>query len=655
MHDLVIGAGARPRRRAAMGAVVAMAAVASAGVAGCKSDASTAIDVTVDSEAALMLEKIALTATAKGKDPLNQELPASPNPSRLTITPTGLADDSVVTLEVRGLKGGSAVVTARGRVAVENGQRVAITFHLRADCVNKSCAADQTCDQGACVPIPDPARPDGGSDAVAGRGGTGGGVGGTGGTGNSGGTGGVGGTGGSVATAGTGGAGGTAGTVGVGGMAGTAVGGPGGLGGSGRGGATAGTGGGAGTGGSAGTGGRAGTGGGAGTSGSAGTGGSTGTGGTGGCGANMKTCTTGTTTICIAASGCCVTADCTGVCQTCSTAHTCTAATNVDDPNGRCTGTCDGSGACKSKRGQNCQATTGGCISGTTCQADGFCCAGNCGTDPTCGGTCAGRSDGLCQYPTGACGTARCSGTGIIDPGTCSSGTCMTPTARACANNLVCSNDACKTSCTTAADCVSTTSYYCAAGACTAKKSNMSVCSAAQECSSNICGGRCCASACTCTQPNASANLLQNPGFDTNVSGWSTDSGTTVMWGSGDAENCPYSGIARVNGPGDGVSRFWQCVPISAATSYNFGYRAHADGTSFIHCAVEVYPTAGCTNFTTLTIDENTWLNVDWSPDLSSTFMSSPDARSAKFYCYAEAAGGFALDMLYLSRAPAKY
>jgi hypothetical protein len=183
----------------------------------------------------------------------------------------------------------------------------------------------------------------------------------------------------------------------------------------------------------------------------------------------------------------------------------------------------------------------------------------------------------------------------------------------------------------------------------------MSVCSAAQECSSNICGGRCCASACTCTQPNASANLLQNPGFDTNVSGWSTDSGTTVMWGSGDAENCPYSGIARVNGPGDGVSRFWQCVPISAATTYNFGYRAHADGTSFIHCAVEVYPTAGCTNFTTLTIDENTWLNVDWSPDLSSTFMSSPDARSAKFYCYAEAAGGFALDMLYLSRAPAKY
>jgi hypothetical protein len=75
--------------------------------------------------------------------------------------------------------------------------------------------------------------------------------------------------------------------------------------------------------------------------------------------------------------GCCTNSDCRGTCQSCSTSHTCVAVVNADDPNGRCLGTCDATGACKSKKGQSCQTVTSGCASGTTCLG-GTCSGGQC-------------------------------------------------------------------------------------------------------------------------------------------------------------------------------------------------------------------------------------------------------------------------------------
>jgi alpha-tubulin suppressor-like RCC1 family protein len=168
----------------------------------------------------------------------------------------------------------------------------------------------------------------------------------------------------------------------------------------------------------------------------------------------------------------------------------------MDDPNGRCAGTCDSTGACKSKQGQTCNTVSAGCISGTVCSPDGYCCdsacTGSCvacdlvghqgtctnlaantaphtnhspcaGSGSTCGGSCNGS--GACSYPSSTCGSATCSGTSFVDVGTCSQGTCMTPAARTCDGGLVCSANACKTSCTADADCLST--HFCASdGAC---------------------------------------------------------------------------------------------------------------------------------------------------------------------------------------------
>jgi streptogramin lyase len=150
------------------------------------------------------------------------------------------------------------------------------------------------------------------------------------------------------------------------------------------------------------------------------------------------------------ADGCAEDLDCPGACQTCSTDHTCVALASADDPTGRCAGTCDDAGTCRSKRGQTCTATAAGCLADSPCSPDGVCCnqactesclacdvpgsvgtclpvaAGPphgtraaCASDGTiCGGACGDRSDGACVYPTAACSD---------DPTTCSAGTLTGP------------------------------------------------------------------------------------------------------------------------------------------------------------------------------------------------------------------------------------
>ena len=137
---------------------------------------------------------------------------------------------------------------------------------------------------------------------------------------------------------------------------------------------------------------------------------------------------------------------------------------------------------------------TGGCIAGTTC-ADNTCCDracgepcmacnlathegtctaissgepasghGSCGTDAQCKGSCTGRSDGQCTYPTSACGSPSCSETRVIQGGHCASGSCTPDQPQDCGGGLVCSGSACKTSCTLDSDCRS--DYFCSSTAC---------------------------------------------------------------------------------------------------------------------------------------------------------------------------------------------
>jgi alpha-tubulin suppressor-like RCC1 family protein len=211
------------------------------------------------------------------------------------------------------------------------------------------------------------------------------------------------------------------------------------------------------------------------------------------CPSNQRLCGTS----CIDLSACCTSADCTGTCQTCNTSHACVPAVSQADPTGRCLGTCDSTGTCKSKQGQACQTVAAGCESGTTCSPDGICCengcvspcmacdipgylglctpvaSGNphgnrasCGTDPECAGTCAGHVDGTCEFPTKGCGSGPvCSGTDAVIPkGSCFQGACAIPSVQPCTGGLVCAAGACKTSCASDADCQA--NYFCQSSTC---------------------------------------------------------------------------------------------------------------------------------------------------------------------------------------------
>jgi hypothetical protein len=459
------------------------------------------------------------------------------------------------------------------------------------------------CGSAALKPMPDggdgPAGGSGGGSATAGSGGRGGQGGGA--------------TGGN-ATVGSGGA--TAGTGGSGGSP------------SGGGGATAGTGGAA----TAGAGG--------GTAGAGGRGGTGGTAGGGGC-----------------ADECCTDADC-GTCQLCTASHTCTSAKSQDDPSGHCAGTCDASGACKSKKGQSCTATAGGCISGAVCAPDGYCCNTSCGTDATCAGTCAGRANGTCLYPIAQCGAPTCSGTSIVERGYCDNGACSPPAAATCTGGYICAANACKTSCAAQSDCVSTSYCETSTATCVIKKMPGQVCTAALQCTTGVCGGRCCNTGVTCNCPvQSTANLIQNGGFDllAQLDGWVVGSGPgTVTWQANDPNSCPYSGSAYIdNSAGTANSRtLSQCVSVARSTTYNFGVTMQSSA-GYVHCAVDTFPQANCQGAGINQFDD-VWLNVNWSVDMATT-IDTGNMVSLRVSCWAEMGVALNFDGVYLTLPPGKF
>jgi hypothetical protein len=382
---------------------------------------------------------------------------------------------------------------------------------------------------------------------------------------------------------------------------------------------------------------------------------------------------------CIPSAGCCTSADCAGVCSTCSN-NACVAVKSADDADS-CAGTCDASGACKSKQGQTCQTTSGGCVGGTSCAPDGVCCNQACTASclacdlpgfvgvcmavnsgaprgnrvtcvsGSCGGACAGRADGACQYPSGTqCGSPTCSGTSLVDYGTCGSGTCTPPSARACNGGYVCSANACKTMCSSSSDCQS--GYYCSGTSCSPKKSDGQVCGAVGECLSGVCGGKCCAknTSCTCPQPSGQ-NLVKNSGLDADVTNWN---GTADgYWSSDDPNGCPYSGSLKLTTYTftNENALVWQCINLSAAQMYNFGATMRngdpaIGGTGTlcenVECELEWFSGANCTGNNlpaTGSAPIVTWSNAVWSPSGSSgtggTPFTPPAATtSAKISCF---------------------
>ena len=120
----------------------------------------------------------------------------------------------------------------------------------------------------------------------------------------------------------------------------------------------------------------------------------------------------------------------------------------------------------------------------------------SCGDDGFCDGAFACR-----QWASGTqCTAEKCeSGVGYAKELCDGLGTCQSVTGVAC-DPYVCGANACLTSCTTDAQCITT--HYCASGSCEEKKVNGASCVTANECQSDQCvDGVCCENACdgTCS------------------------------------------------------------------------------------------------------------------------------------------------------------
>jgi hypothetical protein len=131
-------------------------------------------------------------------------------------------------------------------------------------------------------------------------------------------------------------------------------------------------------------------------------------------------------------------------------------------------------------------AQSSACPDGQTCIA-GVCCASPCTTGGPCGATSC-KADGECVYPTGLCAAPSCTGQTQHSAGTCAAGICAY-TATGC-SPYACGATACKTQCTSDADCAA--GNFCNGSNCAPPAAGGATCTANNNCISGTCDGGTC-------------------------------------------------------------------------------------------------------------------------------------------------------------------
>jgi hypothetical protein len=398
------------------------------------------------------------------------------------------------------------------------------------------------------------------------------------------------------------------------------------------------------------------------------------------CAAGFKPCGVGR---CIPTTGCCAQSDCPGACRACSAANTCVAVVNADDTDS-CAGTCDATGACKSNPGQTCQ-TGAGCITGTTCAPDGYCCntacansceacdlpgflgtctpiaSGNphgnraaCGSaGTTCGGTCGNRPDGACAYPTTSCGGPQvCVGGVRRSASVCDgAGQCPAPVMTTCATGCNAAGNDCLTCAAGQAVCNGTccqAGQGCCSGACVDTTSSPQHCGggcqicaglrtrcSAGQCVQCLTDADCAGStpscdpathACVCRRPSP-GNVLLNPGFNTGRENWIVGP-INPFWSPDDADGCLNSG--SLEDPGSDTV-FSQCVRVTGNTRYFIG--AKFKGPNYL-CETAVSSDLACQSVIDSTRGQifETAGSPVWT-QVSITLTTPASARSMQIFC----------------------
>ncbi|MBI2389435.1 MAG: hypothetical protein HYV09_07545 [Deltaproteobacteria bacterium] len=127
---------------------------------------------------------------------------------------------------------------------------------------------------------------------------------------------------------------------------------------------------------------------------------------------------------------------------------------------------------------------------------------GSCGADGMCDG--AGGCRAFAKSGV-QCAAPGCEGASLVSARTCDGGgSCQPATPTTSCGAYTCSGSACRTGCTSSADCAA--GYYCGGTTCQPKKANGAACGIAGECTSGNCvDAVCCNDACTGTCSSCTA------------------------------------------------------------------------------------------------------------------------------------------------------
>jgi hypothetical protein len=160
---------------------------------------------------------------------------------------------------------------------------------------------------------------------------------------------------------------------------------------------------------------------------------------------------------------------------------------------------------------------------------------------------------------------------------------------------------------------------------------------------------------CGCAKKD-SGNVLTNPGFDTDASGWANEAGGAITRTGGDGFSCMQSGCASISGflfQGGGIQ---QCAPITAGMTYHFGLMYDDMGASSpFTCSVE-YHGSSCTDGTSLGFDAFTGTagSSSWTAMGGST-TAPPGSARALISCQQPDGGNAYVDQLYLNAGNDSY
>lgn len=315
---------------------------------------------------------------------------------------------------------------------------------------------------------------------------------------------------------------------------------------------------------------------------------------------------------------------------------------------------CDDSceGPCRSctiqgRRGRCSMVAAGAADTRGVCTDEG---ATSCGRDGKCDGLgrCRFYATGTVCQPAGCTDLATESVTTAAR--TCSGvGTCVGGQMTSC-GRFRCDGVVCRSGCTTTSQCAG--GYFCSGGTCIPTLAVGSVCTEAAQCTSGICGKRCCTQSCDCSPPHP-RNLLMNPDFDTSVQGWTfitptkEDGSPWAVRVSRDAHACEVagSGAARLTRP----MTIQQCIPVKPDTYYNVGLSFSFNSTPsqlvIATCRVLDYYDDQCrdwivTSGRTFAEFSSNMGSAGWIQTPAFSFTARSEMKSAVLECEVSTEGG---------------